>query len=62
MLSFDVDSIAYRIAYDGESVMSALDLESVYDYYFRLDKHQKKALKIAIFERCIAKLKEEEEP
>lgn len=61
-LYFDIDCIANNIAYGGESFITALDIALAYDNYFRLEKYQQKALKIAIFERCITKLKEQEEP
>jgi len=58
---FDVDYLADKII-SGASLMDALDLRD-YGYKYRnlLDPEQQRALSIAVFEKVIKKIKEEQE-
>lgn len=60
-LCFDIDYLAYRIACMDERFMEALEAGELVDDYFRLDDNQRKALRIAVFERCAPALKKEED-
>lgn len=60
-LCFNVDYLAYRIAVQNEGFFNALENGDMEDDYYRLDENQQKALRTAIFKRCVTILEEKED-